>query len=146
MLKLVIPGKPIAKARPRFCTRKMKSGKTYSHAYKTAAQETEEGRFMTMAMQQVERPIKGAVVASMEFYLPIPKSMPKRDRKLIDLGIFPHIKKPDVDNLQKFAMDCLNGIAWTDDSRVVGFQQLFKKYDAEPRSVIKLWGWDEWIR
>lgn len=30
----------------------------------------------------------------------------------------PHIKKPDGDNLEKFLNDALNGILWSDDSRI----------------------------
>lgn len=30
----------------------------------------------------------------------------------------PHIKKPDGDNLEKFLNDALNGVVWSDDSRI----------------------------
>ena len=38
-----------------------------------------------------------------------------------------HSKKPDIDNLAKAVMDGLNGVAWSDDSKVIKLQ-CEKKY------------------
>jgi len=46
-------------------------------------------------------------------------------------------KKPDKDNLEKFAADCLTGVAWEDDCQVVaGFTQ--KWYSDDPRTEITI--------
>lgn len=32
--------------------------------------------------------------------------------------MYPHVKRPDGDNLEKYLNDSLNGVVWTDDSRI----------------------------
>jgi len=118
---LVIPGKPIAKARPRFY-RKGKHVGTYN------CQQTEEGRFLLQVTQQFTgEPIKGPVKLHLVFNMPIPKSYTKKKRCEIETGAMQHTKKPDLDNLLKFVKDCLNGVAWIDDSQVY-FESAIKIY------------------
>lgn len=45
------------------------------------------------------------------FYLPRPKSLPKRQQA--------HLKKPDLDKLIRSVCDALTGVVWKDDSQVV---------------------------
>lgn len=117
-IKMTIPGQPIAKARPRFA-KVGKFVKTYN------CQETEEGRFLfdvKLAMQGLKWSMTdGPVFLSMEFVFDRPKSHygSGRNSMLIknNAPVF-HTKKPDTDNLDKFVMDCLNGLIWVDDSQV----------------------------
>lgn len=112
MFALTIPGPPIAKKRPRFA-RIGKGVRTYS------AQETEEGRFLWEVKAQWQgKPLCGPVSIEMLFSMPIPKSTSKRSREAMLCAPVPHCKKPDLDNLVKFAWDCLNGIVLGDDSQV----------------------------
>jgi Holliday junction resolvase RusA-like endonuclease len=53
---------------------------------------------------------EGAIDVSMVFYLPRPKTLPKK--------IIMHVKKPDIDNLMKGIFDAMKGIVWADDSQV----------------------------
>jgi Holliday junction resolvase RusA-like endonuclease len=132
-IELTIPGKPIAKKRPRFVRRGQFVG-TYN------AQETEEGRWILEAKGQIPTKIEeGPVIAEMKFYMPIPKSLRKRDVALLEAGQYYHTKKPDLDNLCKFVKDCLNGLAWHDDSQVVKLTAI-KTYDQNPRTEITLRG------
>ena len=111
MISITIPGKPIAQNRPRF-TRRGKSVTTYSD------QESEAGKFFLLAKEQIQcDPMEGPLVMCATFVMPIPKSMPKKIRSKA-YGFLPHEKKPDLDNLIKFVKDCLNGLAWKDDSQV----------------------------
>ena len=56
-----------------------------------------------------------------------------------------HTKRPDLDNLVKFAEDCLTGIAWKDDCQVASTLSQ-KRYaglrskapDREPQTVITI--------
>lgn len=32
--------------------------------------------------------------------------------------MYPHVKRPDGDNLEKYLNDSLNGVVWTDDARI----------------------------
>ena len=54
------------------------------------------------------------VEVHMYFYWPMPKKMPTRHADFI-----PHVKKPDLDNLSKTYLDCMNGLVWHDDAQVV---------------------------
>lgn len=135
-IKLIIPGKPIAKARPRF----FRKG-NFVGAYKTSEQETEEGRFLMMAMRQLQDtngPIESGVPIrlSCEFIMPIPKSTSKKKSKQMIDGEIKHTKKPDLDNLIKFTKDCLNEVAWHDDSQVVEYGVMKKIYGDEPMTRI----------
>lgn len=59
---------------------------------------------------------------SLFFYFKIPKSDSKtiRDKKLS--GILQHTSTPDLDNLEKFILDCMTGIFFSDDKKVVKLQ------------------------
>lgn len=50
---------------------------------------------------------------------PIPKSVSKAKRILMEQGKILPTKKPDCDNIAKSILDALNGIAYRDDSQVV---------------------------
>jgi Holliday junction resolvase RusA-like endonuclease len=132
-ITLIIPGAPIAKKRPRFCRRGQ-------HVMTYNAQETEEGKVMWHIKSQLGamEPIMPGVPIALEcrFEMPIPKSMPKRDRDALDIGFCgpAHVKKPDVDNLVKLLKDCCNGLVWHDDSQVVSMAAS-KVYAKDPRTV-----------
>ena len=115
-ITIKIPGKPISKQRPRFYRRGKHVG-TYN------AQETEEGMWLAMCREQLPlKPLTGALSVVMLFSLQRPKSHYGTGRNSEKLKpSAPHYpsKHPDIDNFLKFAMDCLNEIAWVDDSQVV---------------------------
>lgn len=126
---ITIPGKPIAKKRPRFVRR----GK-FVGAYN--CQETEEGRFKWELASQMagKDPIPSGVPIRLSavFYMPIPSSTPKK--WLSSVG-HRHVKKPDLDNLVKFVKDCANGLIWKDDSQVFCVLA-FKYYSDNPRTEL----------
>lgn len=130
-LKFVIPGKPIAKNRPRFAKRGKKTI-TYSD------QETEEGKFMIQLMNQLPRdfkPFAKGVPLSIDCFcfMPIPKSSKKKEAMMLN-GEMLHTKRPDWDNLIKFVKDCCNTIVWHDDSQVAK-GRCEKIYSHEPRTL-----------
>jgi len=134
-MKIEIPGKPIAKKRPRFA-RRGKFVVTYND------QETEEGKWILFASQQITEKIlrpKG-ILLQCAFYMPIPKSMTNKQKALIEAHGLSHTKKPDLDNLVKFVKDCLNGLAWEDDSQVV-YLMAEKLYDKDPRTAVVIEPW-----
>jgi Holliday junction resolvase RusA-like endonuclease len=61
-----------------------------------------------------ETPISLEIV----FELPISKAVGKRDRALMLENKLKHVKRPDVDNLQKFLLDTLKALAFHDDSQI----------------------------
>ena len=133
-MKITIPGKPIAKRRPRFA-RHGKFVRTYND------QETEEGRFLFEAKQQIDKPpMEGPLAVSCRFFMPRPKSHYGTGRnagKLKASAPDHHIIKPDIDNLKKFVLDCLNGVAWKDDCQVIK-ASLMKGFSENPRTEIEI--------
>lgn len=108
---MIIPGKPISKARPRFFRRGAFVG-TYS------TQKTEEGLFMLQVQSRLppgHKPPSGPVKVELVFGMPIPKSMPKSKVKGIPYW---HDKKPDLDNLVKFVLDAIRNLVIADDATV----------------------------
>lgn len=67
------------------------------------------------------------------FEMPFPKS--KRRKKMVDIGLIPHVCKPDIDNLIKFVFDALNGICWEDDRRILAVNAK-KVYSENPCTKI----------
>lgn len=57
-------------------------------------------------------PIEGPIRLEVTFWLPLPKSAPKRKR------IYP-IRKPDIDKLIRAVADALTGVLYRDDSQIV---------------------------
>jgi len=125
-MQITVKGKPIAKARPRFA-RAGNFVKTYND------QETEEGRWLWEAREQLTKQASGPIAVNMRFFMPIPKSTSKKKREMLCY----HSKKPDIDNLIKFACDCLNGMAWEDDSQISEIEAS-KIYSENPRTVIEV--------
>lgn len=132
MLEMVIPGKPIAKKRPRFARR----GKFMAAIND---QETEEGKFLLCTQQQIhQKPFEGPIKVYMTFGMPIPKSTSKKRALLMESGEIKHTKRPDLDNLEKFASDCLSGDAWRDDSQII-LSLTQKEYSREPGTKITIY-------
>ena len=130
-MKIIIPGKPIAQARPRFYRRG-----SFVGAY--SAQESEAGKFILLAREYLRgvKPFEGPISLKAEFYFPVLKSWPKWMKKKAEDGFkFPHVKKPDLSNCLKFVEDCLNGITWRDDSQIYRVEAV-KYYGTEPKTVL----------
>ena len=65
-------------------------------------------------------------------YFQIPKSVSKQKREKMLTGLIRPTKKPDCDNISKVICDALNGIAFHDDSMIVGLT-VEKLYSENPR-------------
>jgi Holliday junction resolvase RusA-like endonuclease len=120
LMRLFIHGKPIAKKRPRFARR----GK---HVVTYNDQETAEGLWILEAKKQIRelggKALHGPLELTVFFAMPRPKSHFGTGR---NAGILKssapkaHTQTPDLDNLLKFVMDCLNHCdVWLDDKQVV---------------------------
>lgn len=131
-LELKVLGKPIAKKRPRFFRRGDFVG-TYSD------QKTEESKFMMEIKAQLPEGYlkpQGPVSIRLSFGMPVPKSIPKAKARDIQGGaLVYHDHKPDLDNLEKFVLDCLRDYVIGDDSTVVALRS-FKHYSEEPYTYI----------
>jgi len=133
-MKLTIPGKPIAKKRPRF-VRRGKFVSTYNDQ-----KEVEETIKYYLELQAIGRKIKGPVFVHSIFYMPRPKSHYGTGRNANTLKASApkyHTVKPDIDNLEKMVYDCLNRVIWNDDACIVKSYSV-KIYSNNPRTVITI--------
>lgn len=131
MISLDLFGTPIASARPRF------NFKTKS-AYEDPTQsKLKEGAKWQLRSQYREEPLGCPVSVDITFYLPIPQSASKPKQRQMLHGVLHHISKPDIDNLQKFVLDCLNGIVIEDDRRVIEIRAR-KIYSTKPGTLIRI--------
>mgnify|MGYP000888725373 CR=1 FL=1 len=124
MLSLTVYGHPVPKARAR--TVRMKNGRTVS--YTPAKTESWEDSIRAQALScRPGQLLDGPLVMEATFYLLRPKSKPKRVK-------YP-ATKPDLDNLIKSVKDALEGIIYTNDSRIVD-EVIKKRYGDPPRVEI----------
>jgi Holliday junction resolvase RusA-like endonuclease len=125
-IEIIIPGDPIPKHRPRFT----RHGRTYSDQ----SEIMKNVSMIISSQHNANKPYKNPVKLSAVFFMPIPKSISKKKKSMIN-GT-PHIKKPDIDNLLKFYCDCMvkSGNIIIDDS-VIAEIYATKIYSLCPRSV-----------
>lgn len=114
VVQLVVPGDPVAKARPRLAAK--------GHVYTPARTVRAEERLLQYLKAAYPRlvPVEGPVSVSMDFYA----------------GTH---RRVDLDNFQKLALDALNHRAYVDDSQVVEIHA--RKYTGAkfPRTEVTVW-------
>lgn len=72
---------------------------------------------MRSCLEDYELPLMtGPLFVITHYRIPAALSQPERIRR--PQHLFPHSKKPDGDNLEKFLNDSLTGIVWDDDARI----------------------------
>ena len=132
-MKIVIPGRPVAKRRPRFA-RRGKFVTTYND------QETEEGKVLLEIRQQLKgERWKGPALVLIWFGMYIPKNTSLKKRRMMLSGEIKHTKKPDIDNMIKFYLDVMNMEVFNDDSCVYQLTAI-KEYTDEPKTEIWITG------
>jgi Holliday junction resolvase RusA-like endonuclease len=128
-MKLIIPGPPCAKQRPRMT----KNGHTYTPD-KTVNYETLVKQLYIM--QEKER-LEGALKLTVNAFFTIPKSTSKKKREKMLQGIIRPTKRPDWDNIGKIVSDALNELAYHDDSCIVD-ARVRKWYSDTPRVEVEI--------
>ena len=131
-----IPGKPVAKGRPRAAVVK---GMARIYTPKKTADYEAAARWAASVGMRGHDLFTGPVTVRFRFYFPIAKSWPKHRREEASAGRLPHTGKPDVDNCAK-VLDAMNGIVFADDSQVVRVEAE-KLYGDEPRTEVEVLDW-----
>jgi len=127
-MKIIIPGIPVSQARMR--TRRCKS---FNLTYDPCAKEKEKIRLYLRALTANDFFHYPRI--NFLFEMPIPKSTSKKDTTKFKNHMIKHVKKPDIDNLIKLYLDCLDGIIITGDQKVsLGFA--IKIYSETPKTII----------
>ena len=90
-----------------------------------------------MEMNFNQTPFSVPIHLDLTFHFPIPKGTSRvRTREMLDGRLVP-MKRPDLDNLVKFILDCMNGIVFDDDSQVTDFHAK-KIFGLEPMTIITI--------
>jgi Holliday junction resolvase RusA-like endonuclease len=131
MIKLTIPGVPVAKQRARVTRR----GFAFTPA-KTVHYETYVRELFAVQYPDFE-PLTGPVVLRLWAYFPVPKGTSRRIRQLMESGFIKRDKRPDVDNLLKIFADSMNGLAYADDGQIAS-ASIEKLYSGRPRVEVEL--------
>ena len=131
--KLVIPGKPLGKQRPRV----LKTGIAYTPK-ETVNYET---FVKTLYLEQHagKKPFEGPVSMLISAFYQIPKSASKRRREAMARHLIPPTTRPDLDNIAKIIMDALAGIAYEDDKQITSCS-INKLYSDEPKVIVNIVG------
>ncbi len=136
IVRFTVPGEPKGKGRPRFTT--TQSGKTFARTPKDTIQYENLVKWYYSTLGE-NKPLQGQIRADIKAYYQKPKSMTKKNLRLVEEGKLRPTKKPDLDNVAKAILDSLNTIAYHDDSQVVELY-IEKLYADEqgPRVEVKL--------
>lgn len=71
----------------------------------------------------------------LRFHFPVPASASRKQRNSRLWGLEKYTSKPDLDNLEKFYLDCMNGMIYSDDALVTNLSSS-KYYSFTPRTEI----------
>lgn len=134
-MKIIIPGIPVPQARMKHSNR---GG--FVKTYDPKAKEKENIR---LHLKDYLEPRLDSIASnpfcfprvSFIFHMPIPASIRKKDIDFYQSGTLKHDKKPDIDNLIKLYLDCLDGIAIHGDQKV-SLGPCLKIYHSEPKTII----------
>lgn len=132
-LIFVVPGPMRGKQRPRATTI---AGR--ARMFTPSSTVNAEAHVKQCCIQQIGQPVlDGAVTLDVTLDVAIPASWPKKRRAAALAGEIRPTSKPDIDNCLKLIADALNGIAWRDDSQIVGVR-VRKIYADAARTIITI--------
>ena len=122
-IRMTVYGEPTAKGRPKVRVR----GR-FAQMYTPAKTRAVEDTFLQQIIQhKPETPWEGPLSLTLIFYKPKPKSMAKK--------VIHWTKRPDLDNMEKLAMDAMDKVFYVDDAQIVE-KISSKQYDDTPRTEI----------
>ena len=130
MIIIEIYGNPIPLNRPRACKRG-----SFIQMYDSQIKEKEIVKWQARAQFNKE-PLKTPLFLDILFGMAIPKGTSRIRTNLMLQNELVPMKKPDIDNLIKFILDCLNGILFDDDSQIIEVKAR-KCYSDNPRTVVR---------
>jgi len=115
-MKFILDGDPIAQARHRSVKRK---GKTINYDPHAPHKHYTRMKIARFAMNEPRLAYKDFYHVEFTFYFRVPESDSKATKKAKLEGIMTHTQKPDLDNLEKFLLDSMSGVLFSDDKKVV---------------------------
>jgi len=131
MITIELCSNPIAWKRPG---RRMIGGNVIS--YDKQHKEKEQTQWQ-MRAQYREEPLTIPLHVDITFYMPIPKSTSYKMREQMLHDYVKCYKRPDVDNLAKYVLDCMTDIVYHDDAQITELN-LRKAYSSRPATLIRI--------
>ncbi len=131
MIKFVVLGKPVAKARPRMTRQGFAYTPQKTVNYENLIKYTFQSEFPS------HEPFLGLIEANITCIFDIPKSYSKKKTKELLETHNNYNHKPDLDNIAKIILDSLNGIAYKDDSQVT-ILHINKEYGNQAKVIVEL--------
>lgn len=131
MIKFVVLGKPVAKARPRMTRQGFAYTPQKTINYENLVRYTFQSEFPS------HEPFLGLIEANITCIFDIPKSYSKKKTKELLETHNNYNHKPDLDNIAKIILDSLNGIAYKDDSQVT-ILHINKEYGNQAKVIVEL--------
>lgn len=131
MIKFVVLGKPVAKARPRMTRQGFAYTPQKTVNYESLIKYTFQSEFPS------HKPFLGLIEANITCIFDIPKSYSKKKTKELLETHNNYNHKPDLDNIAKIILDSLNGIAYKDDSQVT-ILHINKEYGNQAKVIVEL--------
>jgi Holliday junction resolvase RusA-like endonuclease len=142
MMKFTILGIPQAKQSARFRIQKGANGKSFVKSYQSAEIKDKERNIAYDIKSQLpvgHIPLDGALGLKALFVFPPGKWSKKKLAALAAGEVFYKETRPDLqDNLMKMTSDAMNGIVYTDDSRICKTETQ-KIYGLVPRIEIEIY-------
>jgi Holliday junction resolvase RusA-like endonuclease len=134
MLCLFLDGKPTPGARPR---RGMYGNFYNPHSDDLYRAKKEIKKQLPIGFPLIKKEIP--IYLKIYFYF-LPNKKESKVFSMADIvgEEIPYIKKPDSDNIEKFAWDSLTGTVFTDDSQIY-HSEAFKFYSDNPRTSMLLY-------
>lgn len=116
---ILISGRPVPYSRPRFVGNRV---------YDPRAINKKNVSKILLASR--DKFFKGPLEVLLVFSFKPAASLSKKKKAHLLERPFSHIKKPDLDNLIKFILDCASGILFEDDKQIISCNAM-KKYGEE---------------
>lgn len=132
VLTVRVYGHPLAQRRPRVRVVQPtgEGRKPFAHVYEDPVDKDWKRTVIHQVLpKKPSVPVEEPLAMTLRFFLPRPKSLPKRERY--------HTRKPDADNLAKSVKDSLRGIVYRDDAQIVRLI-IEKHYDPAPGVEIRV--------
>ena len=107
--------------------------------YDPSSEDKESFLWKAISDNKPDKPILNAIELDLIFYMPRPKGdygSGRNENILKPSASKHHIKKPDLDNMIKFATDALNGVYWKDDSQIYKINASKRYTEMTPRIEI----------
>lgn len=123
-MRIQIDGPPIPYARPRVT-------KFATFDPRSSEKKRVKAEMLSKRPEKLEGPLRINLI----FNIYIPKSASKKKQLEMEEGVLKPTKKPDLDNLVKFILDCSNGILFHDDSHILEITAS-KRYSKAPSTIL----------